>query len=264
MFSLFRYFAFVISLCPLRYFVMSPSLFRLFVFSLSSFRLFAFVFSSFRYGAFVMSPRNNEKTKWHKSATIGIVVVFVSVVASDCVQEKKVEIFLGAHANPTIDPNTILVYILVLVSSVPKLEKQDRWINDRGNSKLLVHILGKSFDSARSRNSILFQITKKHFCIYASTDIINMKYLIFRKYWKAIQNISKTNKHTKGKLMMHSNMTWLFSPIKSTDTNPGIVDFNRTHHGKAWLAAVAVVTCLFGESPFRESAFRESVLSSVF
>ena len=50
---------------------MSPSLFRLFVFSLSSFRLFAFVFSSFRYGAFVMSPRNNEKTKWHKSATIG-------------------------------------------------------------------------------------------------------------------------------------------------------------------------------------------------
>ena len=71
MFSLFRYFAFVISLCRLRYFVMSPSLFRLFVFSLSSFRLFAFVFSSFRYGAFVMSPRNNEKTKWHKSATIG-------------------------------------------------------------------------------------------------------------------------------------------------------------------------------------------------
>ena len=70
MFSLFRYFAFVISLCRLRYFVMSPSLFRLFVFSLSSFRLFAFVFSSFRYGAFVMSPRNNEKTKWHKSATI--------------------------------------------------------------------------------------------------------------------------------------------------------------------------------------------------
>ena len=48
------------SLCRLRYFVMSPSLFRLFafVFSLSSFRLF------------VMSPRNNEKTKWHKSATI--------------------------------------------------------------------------------------------------------------------------------------------------------------------------------------------------
>ena len=42
MFSLFRYFAFVISLCRLRYFVMSPSLFRLFafVFSLSSFRLF--------------------------------------------------------------------------------------------------------------------------------------------------------------------------------------------------------------------------------
>ena len=28
--------------------------------------------SSFRYGAFVMSPRNNEKTKWHKSATIRI------------------------------------------------------------------------------------------------------------------------------------------------------------------------------------------------
>ena len=26
--------------------------------------------SSFRYGAFVMSPQNNEKTKWHKSATI--------------------------------------------------------------------------------------------------------------------------------------------------------------------------------------------------
>ena len=60
--SLFRYVAFVISLCRLRYFV----------FSLSSFRLFAFVFSSFRYGAFVMAPRNNEKTKWHKSATIQI------------------------------------------------------------------------------------------------------------------------------------------------------------------------------------------------
>ena len=60
--SLFRYVAFVISLCRLRYFV----------FSLSSFSLFAFVFSSFRYGAFVMSPRNNEKTKWHKSATIHI------------------------------------------------------------------------------------------------------------------------------------------------------------------------------------------------
>ena len=58
--SLFRYVAFVISLCRLRYFVFSS--FR--------FRLFAFVFSSFRYGAFVMSPRNNEKTKWHKSATI--------------------------------------------------------------------------------------------------------------------------------------------------------------------------------------------------
>ena len=38
--------------------------------SLLSFRLFAFVFSLFRYGAFVMSPRNKEKTKWHKSATI--------------------------------------------------------------------------------------------------------------------------------------------------------------------------------------------------
>ena len=33
----------------------------------------------------------------------------------------------------------------------------------------------------------------------------------------------------------------LFSPIKSTDTNPGILDDNRTHHGKAWLIAVAVV-----------------------
>ena len=51
---------FVISLFRLRYFVMSPSLFR----------YVAFVISSFRYGAFVMSPRNNEKTKWHKSATI--------------------------------------------------------------------------------------------------------------------------------------------------------------------------------------------------
>ena len=28
-------------------------------------------------------------------------------------------------------------------------------------------------------------------------------------------------------------MTWLFSPIKSTDTNPGILGENRTHHGKA-------------------------------
>ena len=28
-------------------------------------------------------------------------------------------------------------------------------------------------------------------------------------------------------------MTWLFHPIKSTDTNPGILDDNRTHHGKA-------------------------------
>ena len=62
---------FVISLFRLRYFVMSPSLFRYVAFVISSFRLFAFVFSSFRYGAFVMSPRNNEKTKWHKSATIG-------------------------------------------------------------------------------------------------------------------------------------------------------------------------------------------------
>ena len=61
---------FVISLFRLRYFVMSPSLFRYVAFVISSFRLFAFVFSSFRYGAFVMSPRNNEKTKWHKSATI--------------------------------------------------------------------------------------------------------------------------------------------------------------------------------------------------
>ena len=54
------------SLCRLRYFVMSPSLFR----------LFAFALSPFRYGAFVMSPRNNEKTKWHKSATIVIFVYF--------------------------------------------------------------------------------------------------------------------------------------------------------------------------------------------
>ena len=63
---------FVISLFRLRYFVMSPSLFRYvaFVISLCRFRLFAFVFSLFRYGAFIMSPRNNEKTKWHKSATI--------------------------------------------------------------------------------------------------------------------------------------------------------------------------------------------------
>ena len=63
---------FVISLFRLRYFVMSPSLFRYVAFVISSFRfrLFAFVFSSFRYGAFVMSQRNNEKTKWHKSATI--------------------------------------------------------------------------------------------------------------------------------------------------------------------------------------------------
>ena len=52
MFSLFRYFAFVISLCRLRYFVMSPSLFRLFVFSLSSFRLLRFRL----FGLFVMVP----------------------------------------------------------------------------------------------------------------------------------------------------------------------------------------------------------------
>ena len=38
--SLFRYVAFVISLCRLRYFVFSSFRFRLFVFSLSSFRLF--------------------------------------------------------------------------------------------------------------------------------------------------------------------------------------------------------------------------------
>ena len=63
---------FVISLFRLRYFVMSPSLFRYVAFVISSFRfrLFVFSLSSFRYGAFVMSPRNNEKTKWHKSATI--------------------------------------------------------------------------------------------------------------------------------------------------------------------------------------------------
>ena len=91
-------------LCRLRYFVMSPSLFRygafvislwrdektlnsglqganlcLHVFVLSSslfryvpsfFRYGDFVISFFRFSAFVMSPRNNEKTKWHKSATI--------------------------------------------------------------------------------------------------------------------------------------------------------------------------------------------------
>ena len=66
------------------------------------------------------------------------------------------------------------------------------------------------------------------------------------------------------KIKSDSNMTWLFSPVKSTDTNSGILDDNRTHHGKAWLTAVAVVTYLFRGSPFRESAFRESVLSSVF
>ena len=49
---------------------MSPSLFLYFVMSLSLFRYGTFVISLFRYGAFVMSPRNNEKTKWHKSATI--------------------------------------------------------------------------------------------------------------------------------------------------------------------------------------------------
>ena len=53
---------------------MSPSLFRYVAFVISSFRfrLFVFSLSSFRYGAFVMSPRNNEKTKWHKSATIEV------------------------------------------------------------------------------------------------------------------------------------------------------------------------------------------------
>ena len=58
--SLFHYGAFVIQLCRLRYFVMLPSLFR----------WGAFFISLFRYGAFVMSPRNKEKTIWHKSATI--------------------------------------------------------------------------------------------------------------------------------------------------------------------------------------------------
>ena len=43
-------------------------------------------------------------------------------------------------------------------------------------------------------------------------------------------------------LFLNSNMTWLFSPIKSKDTNPSILDDNRTHHRKAWLTAVAVVT----------------------
>ena len=56
--SLFRYFvmapfgASVISLFCLRYFVMAPLIFC--------------------YGAYVMSPRNTEKTKWHKSATIDV------------------------------------------------------------------------------------------------------------------------------------------------------------------------------------------------
>ena len=39
--------------------------------------------SSFRYGAFVMSPRNNEKTKWHKSATIQ------ESIESDKIQNEK-------------------------------------------------------------------------------------------------------------------------------------------------------------------------------
>ena len=54
----------------LHVFVISPSLFRYVAFVISLFRYVAFVFSLFRYGAFVMSPRNNEKTKWHESATI--------------------------------------------------------------------------------------------------------------------------------------------------------------------------------------------------
>ena len=44
------YFIMAIWVCRLRYFVMAPLLFR--------------------YGVFVLSPLNNEKTKWHKSATI--------------------------------------------------------------------------------------------------------------------------------------------------------------------------------------------------
>ena len=59
--------------------------FRLFVFSLSSFRLFAFDITSFRFRLFVFSLSSfrlfvmahslcrreiDEKTKWHKSATI--------------------------------------------------------------------------------------------------------------------------------------------------------------------------------------------------
>ena len=72
MFSLFRYVACVISLFRLHYFVISPSLFRYFVMSLSLFRYGAFVILLFRYGAFVMSPRHNEKTKWHNSATINL------------------------------------------------------------------------------------------------------------------------------------------------------------------------------------------------
>ena len=54
-------------------------------------------------------------------------------------------------------------------------------------------------------------------------------------------------------------MTWLFSPIKSMETNPGVLADNRTLKWKAWTNAVAVVTGLFRESPFRES-----VLSYVF
>ena len=68
----FRYGAFVISLWCLRYFVMAPSLWCL--------HHFVMVPSLFRYGAFVMSPRNNEKTKWHKSATIQCCHVLVLVI----------------------------------------------------------------------------------------------------------------------------------------------------------------------------------------
>ena len=58
----FRVQFFVISLFRLHNFAMSLSLFRYGAVAISLCRL--------RYFAFVMSPRNNEKTKWHKSATI--------------------------------------------------------------------------------------------------------------------------------------------------------------------------------------------------
>ena len=59
------------------------------------------------------------------------------------------------------------------------------------------------------------------------------------KFQWNILNIQRTFDYKLN--IIDSNMTWLFSPIKSMDMNPGTLDDDRMSHRKAWLTAVAVV-----------------------